>query len=302
MTSIDRALRAWEAANGGATADRSPASPAATTLQQYQPERLDSTDSVVASPAPAEAPIAPAQTASSDARAERNRRRGVEHRSRLVSHAVDSVSLEQYRRLAAALHDEQLHRGFKSVMVTSALPKDGKTLTIVNLALTLSESYARRVLVVDADLRNPSVHSLFRVPNTSGLAEALHDARERPLAFVQINSHLSVLPAGRPGRSPLAGLTSGRMKEVIEDCERAFDWVLIDTPPVGVLTDAQVLADLVGALVFVVGAGSTPMAAVERAIAEVGGPDAITGIVLNRMDQRRIPQADYYGHYAPAEA
>ena len=87
------------------------------------------------------------------------------------------------------------------------------------------------------------------------------------------------------------------MAEVLEECAARFDWVLIDTPPVGVLPDAQVLARLVGEVILVIGAGSTPAAAVERAIAELGGPDAISGTVLNRVEERRIPDAGYYGQY-----
>jgi Mrp family chromosome partitioning ATPase len=87
------------------------------------------------------------------------------------------------------------------------------------------------------------------------------------------------------------------MGEVIDECASRFDWVLIDTSPVGVLPDAQVLARLIGAVIFVIGAGSTPAAAVERAIAELGGPDAVIGTVMNRVEHRRIPEADYYGQY-----
>ena len=84
---------------------------------------------------------------------------------------------------------------------------------------------------------------------------------------------------------------------MLEECAARFDWVLIDTPPVGVLPDAQVLARLVGEVILVIGAGSTPAAAVERAVAELGGPDAISGTVLNRVEERRIPDAGYYGRY-----
>ena len=82
------------------------------------------------------------------------------------------MSVEQYRRLAGAVHGLQVDRGLKTLMVTSAVPNEGKTLTVTNLALTLSESYKRRVLLIDADLRRPSVHDLFRIPNTTGLAES----------------------------------------------------------------------------------------------------------------------------------
>ena len=87
------------------------------------------------------------------------------------------------------------------------------------------------------------------------------------------------------------------MGEVLGECAARFDWVLIDTPPVGVLPDAQVLARLVGEVVLVIGAGSTPFAAIERAVSELGGPDAISGTVLNSVEERRVPDAGYYGRY-----
>jgi Mrp family chromosome partitioning ATPase len=87
------------------------------------------------------------------------------------------------------------------------------------------------------------------------------------------------------------------MEEMLGDVATRFDWVVIDTSPVGVLPDAQVLARLVGGVILVIGAGSTPAAAVERAVAELGGPDVIIGTVLNRIDERRIPDAGYYGRY-----
>jgi capsular exopolysaccharide synthesis family protein len=210
------------------------------------------------------------------------------------------VSLEQYRRLAAALHDAQVERGLKTVMVTSALPGEGKTLTVVNLALTLSESYARRVLVVDADLRWPSLHGVFKVPNTEGLSEALESDVEP--AITEVSGRLSVLTAGRPGAAPLAGLSSSRMGALLKECAARFDWVLVDTSPVGVLPDGQVVARLIGAVILVIKAGSTPTATVQRAVADLG-PEYILGTVLNRVEERRIPDAGYYAKYrVPAVA
>jgi capsular exopolysaccharide synthesis family protein len=180
-------------------------------------------------------------------------------------------------------------------MITSAVPHEGKTLTVVNLALTLSESYARRVLVIDADLRWPCVHTVLGIQNERGLSETLRDGRHE-IPFTEVSSHLSALTAGHPGPTPLAGLTSERMGEVIQECAARFDWVLIDTSPVGVLPDAHVLARLAGGVLFVIAAGSTPATAVERAIGELG-PDSIIGTVLNRVDERRIPEAGYYSKY-----
>jgi Mrp family chromosome partitioning ATPase len=113
---------------------------------------------------------------------------------------------------------------------------------------------------------------------------------------VQLSERLSVLTAGRPGPTPLAGLSSPRMKTLLENCARRFDWVLIDTPPVGLLPDAQLLARLAGAVILVIGAGSTPAATIERTVAEIG-PDCIIGTVLNRVDSHQIGDGDYYADY-----
>lgn len=217
--------------------------------------------------------------------------------ARLVIGTSNSVSVEQYRRLAAVLHEEQAEDALTTVMVTSAVPGEGKTLTAVNLALTLSESYARRVIVIDADLRAPSVHTTLGIPNEAGLSDALRNT-DGHLPIQQVTNGLSVMTAGRVGLNPLAGLSSRRMEEILLDLAGRYDWVLLDASPVGVLPDAQVLARLVGGVILVIGAGSTPAAAVERAIAELGGPDALIGTVLNRTEEHRIPDAGYCGRYA----
>ena len=301
MSRIDQALRIWEGANGAEASEAGPRQPkGASALHEYPDEgpkrhpREEPASSRSLESAQPERPAAPVRrTATPVAKSPDN----ADRQARLVTGrgATSTVSLEQYRKVAAVLHEEQVRRQLKTVMITSALPEEGKTLTLVNLALTLSESYARRVLVIDADLRRPGLHTVLNIPNDRGLSEALRDGRQE-LPFIQVSSRLSALTAGNPGPAPLAGLTSTRMGEVVEECAAGFDWVLIDTPPVGVLSDAQVLARLVGAVIFVIGAGSTPAAAVERAVAELG-PDSIIGTVLNRVDRRQIPEAGYYSQY-----
>lgn len=300
MSRIDQALRMREVASGAAAPETGTnQSRGSSSLNQYPNEEPDRHPlEEPASPDSFESaqPFRPASTSRRTATRRAKLPNSADIQARLVTGALSTVSLEQYRRLAAVLHEDQVQRQLKTVMITSALPQEGKTLTLVNLALTLSESYARRVLVIDADLRWPGLHTVLDIPNDRGLSEALRDGRHE-LPFVEVSSRLSVLTAGKPGPTPLAGLTSSRMGEVIEECAARFDWVLIDTSPVGVLPDAQVLARLVGAVILVIGAGSTPAAAVERAIAELGGPDSIIGTVLNRVEEGRIPDADYYGQY-----
>jgi capsular exopolysaccharide synthesis family protein len=288
MSRIDQALRNWESGKGAVRAE-SVVEPAHASALAHYP--VESTSLPVLEPEPAVLPTVEPPLARRPVRV----RDDADLAARLVTGESGSISLEQYRRLAAVLHEEQMQGNLKTVMVTSALPGEGKTLTIANLAHTLSESYGRRVLVIDADLRAPSLHRILGVRNTAGLSEALRSTG-RALPFVEISSRLSALTAGRPGPAPLADLISGRMADVVRECAASFDWVLIDTPPVGLLSDAQVLARLAGGVVFVIAAGSTPRAAVERAISELG-TDSIIGTVLNRVEDRRIPEANYYDGY-----
>jgi protein-tyrosine kinase len=215
--------------------------------------------------------------------------------SKLVAGHPAPVAVEQYRRLAGALHELQGTHGTKTLMVTSAVPREGKTLTVTNLALTLSESFARRVLLIDADLRRPSIHEVLSLPNASGLNEGLrNDAGD--LSLIQVSAKLSVLTAGRPESNPMAGLTSERMRALLEEAAGVFDWILLDAPPVGIMPDAHLLAGLTDGVIFVIAAGVTPHALVERAISEIGR-DQIVGTVLNRVDPGSIAATGYYEQY-----
>src|SRR5687768_15362676 len=219
MSRIDRALRIREGGEGSLSKEPRDRHADGTSLRQYDREERRT------EPHPGPEPRVHEDAARSDAsvrRVEPVRRPRPDvasrpalarrakfavdgdRQARLVTGTSSAVSIEQYRKLAAVLHDEQVRSQLKTVIVTSALPGEGKTLTVVNLALTLSESYGRRVLVVDADLRGPSLHSTLNVPNDRGLSEALLD--DHPVFFVPVSSELAVLPAGTPGPTPLAAL------------------------------------------------------------------------------------------------
>jgi capsular exopolysaccharide synthesis family protein len=207
---------------------------------------------------------------------------------------ISSISREQYRRLAAVLHDAQTQNKLNVVMIASALSGEGKTLTASNLALTLSESYQKRVLLIDADLRKPTLHEVFRIESMYGLTDGLQASGDTKLTVHQVSTRLSVLPAGRPTTDPMAGLISERMQRLIEEAREAFDWVIIDTPPVVLLPDANLLAAMVDATVLVVRADSTPHKLVRRAIDALGA-QRIIGTVLN---QATAPPGERYGAYS----
>jgi protein-tyrosine kinase len=206
---------------------------------------------------------------------------------------------EQFRKLAASLYGHREQRRVKTVLVVSAVPGEGKTLTAANLALTLSESYRSRVLLVDADLRRPTLHLVFDIPNKIGLKEGLAEAAEGTMSPVSVSEHLEVMTAGSAHIDPMGALTSERMRLVLSDAAEAFDWVILDTPPVELLPDARLLAGMADVGILVVQAGRTKCGLAQRAV-EALGRDLIIGVVLNQVkDHIRGAYGDY-GYYAPA--
>jgi capsular exopolysaccharide synthesis family protein len=212
----------------------------------------------------------------------------------VVDRAMLPASREQYRRLAATLHQAQSTTGLKVILIVSAAAGEGKTLTATNLALTFSESYHRRVLLIDGDLRRPSLDSLFRVDGSPGLNEGLTSVVEHMMPVRQISPRLMVLPAGQATSDPIAGLTSERMRRLINEARTSFDWVIVDTPPVGILPDANLMASIADAVVLVIRAESTPYTLIQRAV-EAIGRERIVGVVLNRATQ--TDGTDYYNRY-----
>jgi protein-tyrosine kinase len=206
---------------------------------------------------------------------------------------------EPFRRLAATLHHAQLVNGVKALLVTSANAGDGKTFTAVNLALTLSESYRRQVLLIDADLRRPSLHEVFKVPNVTGLNEGLAAGEDTQLAALRLTQTLTLLPAGKPVPDPMGGLSSTRMRRILEEATARFEWVIVDTPPVGFLADANLLGSLVDGTLLVVRANQTPYAAVTRALDAIGR-DRVLGVVLNGA--QATAESDYSRYYKAPDA
>jgi len=211
----------------------------------------------------------------------------------VIDETMMPASREQYRRLAASLHQAQRANGCKVVMVASALAGEGKTLTTANLALTLSESYRRNVLLIDGDLRRPSLHIVFQVPGAPGLSDGLVAPDEPKLPLHRLTPRLTILPAGHATSDPIGAVTSDRMRRLVEEAREVFDWVIIDTPPIGLLTDASLVSSMADGVVLVVKAESTSYEMVNRAV-ELLGRDRLMGVVLNRATE--MPHRSSYDY------
>lgn len=214
----------------------------------------------------------------------------------VIDHDTEPASKEQYRRLATSLYAAQAAKGLKAVMVASAVANEGKSLTASNLALTFSESYQKRVLLIDGDLRRPSLHTVFGVEGEPGLTEGLFAADGQTLALHHITSTLTLLTAGQPTSDPMAALASDRMRLLVDEARETFDWILIDTPPIGLMADANLLSGIVDGALLVVRAESTPYDEVQRAVAMLG-KERVLGVVLNRARPDASTKDTYYSYY-----
>jgi protein-tyrosine kinase len=201
----------------------------------------------------------------------------------VVTPSISAISLEQYRKLAATLHRKQGERRIKVLLVASTMAGEGKTLTAVNLALTFSESYGRNVLLIDGDLRRPTTHDVLEVPNILGSGVAMTHETDQKLSLIQVSPKLSVLTAGQPDADPMSRLASDQMRRVLAEAAMQFDWVIVDTPPVGTVPDANLLATMADAVVLVVEAGRTPARLIQRA-ADALGRERLIGVVLNKTE------------------
>jgi capsular exopolysaccharide synthesis family protein len=212
----------------------------------------------------------------------------------LVSRAAPSSQVtEAYRRLRTNLQFVTTASRVKSLIITSPSPREGKTTTTANLALTLAEA-GKRVVVVSADLRRPQLEKYFNINGEKGLSDWLA-SNEKEFWEIMYDPgvpNLRVIPAGNTPSKPAELLSSDRMVDMLQVLEAHADMVLVDTPPVLAVADTAILGSLTGGSILVVQAGSTERPAAQRAKDELlrAGYTPL-GVVINAVQER---DTDYY--------
>ncbi len=208
----------------------------------------------------------------------------------------DSQLAESYRAVRTALLFSNGDIPPKVILVTSALPQEGKTTVSLNSAIALAYQGAK-VLLIDADLRRPEAHACLGVPAEPGLGELLSGEAELPAqaaACPQV-PNLFVLPAGRHRLRPAEALGSVRMRDLLNNCRARFDFVVIDTPPVLAVTDAVVLSKSADGVLLVVRSAQTSEQSLLRARDLLLRVNAkIAGVLVNRAN---LHSSDYYDSY-----
>ena len=203
---------------------------------------------------------------------------------------------ESYRALRTSLLLSNLGAPPKVIMVTSALPQEGKSTTSINSAIVLAQKGVR-VLLIDADLRRPSLHKTLGMGPRTGLSNVLTGSTklQQAIARTPLLPNLHVLPAGTPPPNPAELLASPNMKDVLTELREQYDHIVLDTPPTLSVTDAVVLSPRADAVVLVIRSGQTTKQALRRSrdvLLQVNAK--LSGVLLNAVD---LSSPDYYYYY-----
>lgn len=201
---------------------------------------------------------------------------------------------EQYRTLRSRLYHLRERMNLKSILVTSALPQEGKSFTASNLAQVLVRQHGRRVLLVDADLRGPRLHQMLGTAPAPGLSEYLLGQNDE-FAIMQRGPlpDLFFIPSGVHIENPAELVGNGRLKLLLQRVGPLFDWIVVDSPPAVPVSDASVLAKACDGVLIVVRANVTPSDVARKARMEF--PDqSLVGVILNGADNHSAPYSRYY--------
>lgn len=195
---------------------------------------------------------------------------------RLVS-CVDKTSYiaEQYKVLRTNLASLSPEKAYKTFVITSAQPQEGKTITSCNLAATLAMDREKKVVLLDADMRRPAVHSIFGIQRKPGLSDVL-SGKANIDEFIRkpMHENLYIVPAGSIHEDTSSILISNKISGIIEKLKKSFDYIIFDTPPVLNVTDSSILGSMVDAVLLVVKAGVTQQASIEEAFNMLEGAQA----------------------------
>ena len=204
---------------------------------------------------------------------------------------------EAFRTVRTNISFSDVDNEVQTILFTSTKQNEGKSTVISNVAYSFSKLENCKVLLMDLDLRNPSVHKMFGVSNTYGLMDNLKNDRPLEKCIHKIEENIHVLPTGAIPPNPTEILSSKKMAKFLKDIKSHYDYIFIDAPPVGVVSDATIISSNVDGVMYVVGAKETDLSHAQVAIDNLKKADAnIIGSVLNKYEMNQTSYS-YYGYY-----
>jgi protein-tyrosine kinase len=201
---------------------------------------------------------------------------------------------EEFRTLRSRLYHLREKMPLKKLLITSALPKEGKSFTSSNLAQVMVRQHGRRALLIDADLRAPRLHTMLGTTSDPGLSDYLLGKNDE-FSIMQRGplENLFFIPSGTGAADPAELVGNGRLKLLLQRVEPLFDWIIIDSPPAIPVSDASVLAKVCDGVLMVVRSNATPFDVARKARQEFSD-QALVGVVLNGTREDAVPYARYY--------
>lgn len=229
-------------------------------------------------------------------RNKRNHSRQTKMRHLIAKQSPRSPITEQYRTIRTNLQFASVDEELNSLLVTSATSGDGKSLTAANLAIVYAQQ-GKKVLLIDADLRKPTVHYTFRIDNLAGLCNILIGEHTLEQAVQESEvENLDIISSGPIPPNPAELLGSQRMQDLVKDAQTHYDMIVFDSPPVLAVTDAQILANLVNGAILVIRSGETEYEEVEKAKEALERTSTkLLGSVLNDKEKKKNDYYYYYG-------
>lgn len=212
----------------------------------------------------------------------------------VMEKAPKSIDAEAYRSLRSNIEYSSFDDEYRVIVVTSSVPGEGKSTTAGNLAIALAQS-GNKVLLVDCDMRKPSIHKKFKISNAAGTAELLLRKKSFEEVANDYNENLTIITAGKIPPNPSEMLASRAMTAFIKEMKNEFKYIILDTPPLQAVTDAQVLSTKADGVLLVVRAGSTKKELVSNSVDLINKVHGkVIGTVLNGVENKRNNYY-YYG-------
>jgi capsular exopolysaccharide synthesis family protein len=224
----------------------------------------------------------------------------IKEESHLVSIANEgSLGAEKFRFLAVRLRHLRQNRPLKKILITSTIPQEGKSTVSANLACTLARRQNQKTLLLEGDLRRPTMANQFGVGKVAGLCEWLGGRTESINIYKLQSLGLWILPAGAAPQNPLELMQSGKLSVLMEQLESWFDWIVIDSPPVLPLADTSLWSRLADGVLLVTRKGTTEKQQLKRGL-EAIEKSKLLGALVNSSGN--AAHADYYQRYSSSAA